>query len=62
MSDPAEMTLDELRLFLAPHIADAAVFDGWSDAAVAQASAIHGVDPAVARLAFPRGALDMIGA
>lgn len=58
----ADLTLPELRLALAPDVAAAAVFDGWSDAAVAQASAIHGVDPAVARLAFPRGALDMIGA
>ena len=55
-------TLDELRLALAPEIAAAAVFDGWTDARAAQAAALAGVDPAVARLAFPGGAMDMIGA
>lgn len=55
-----DRTLDELRLALAPEIARAAAFDGWSDAALCQAAALAGVDPAVARLAFPGGALDMI--
>jgi ubiquinone biosynthesis protein COQ9 len=57
-----DRTLDELRLALAPEIAGAAVFDGWNDAALAQAAALAGVDLAVARLAFPGGAMDMIGA
>lgn len=57
-----DRTLDELRLDLAPAIARAAVFDGWNDAALAQAAAQAGVDPAVARLAFPGGAMDMIAA
>ena len=57
-----ERTLDELRLALAPEIARAAVFDGWSDAALRQAADLTGVDPAVARLAFPDGAMDMISA
>jgi len=57
-----DRTLDELRLALAPEIARAAVFDGWSDAALAQSAALAGVDAAVARLAFPGGAMDMIGA
>ena len=57
-----DRTLDELRLALAPEVADAAVFDGWTDAALAQAAALAGVDPAVARLAFPGGAMDMIAA
>ena len=60
MSD--DRTLDELRIALAPEIARAAVFDGWTDAALAQAATLAGVDAAVARLAFPRGAMDMIGA
>ena len=60
--DPAEMTLGELRLFLAPHIADAAIFDGWSNAAVLEAARSAGADPDVARLAFKHGAMDMIGA
>ena len=57
-----DRTLDELRLALAPGVARAAVFDGWSDAALGQAAALAGVDAAVARLAFPGGALDMIDA
>lgn len=57
-----DATLDEIRLALAPALADAAVFDGWSAAAVSAAAAQHGVDPAVARLAFPGGAMDMIAA
>lgn len=66
MSDPAEMTLDELRLYLAPHIADAAVFDGWSVAALSEAARAAGADLDVARLAFREpgkdGAMGMIGA
>jgi ubiquinone biosynthesis protein COQ9 len=62
MASAADLTLDELRLELAPEIALAAIFDGWSDAAVMSASKAAGVDPAVARLAFPDGAMDMIAA
>ena len=57
-----DRTLDELRLALAPEIARAAVFDGWTEQALRQAAALAGVDPAVARLAFPGGAMDMIAA
>ncbi len=57
-----EPTLDELRLALAPEIARAAVFDGWSDQALRQAATLAGVAPEVARLAFPDGAMDMIAA
>lgn len=56
------MTLEELELALAPAIADAAVFDGWTDAALVSASEAEGVDPDVARLAYPGGAMDMIAA
>jgi ubiquinone biosynthesis protein COQ9 len=59
---PDDRTLDELRLALAPEIARAAVFDGWNDAALVRAASVGGVDPAVARLAFPGGAMDMIAA
>ena len=58
----ADLTLPELALALAPAIADAAVFDGWSDAAVTAAAQEANIDPAVARLTYPRGAIDMIGA
>ena len=57
-----DRTLDELRLALAPEIARAAVFDGWTEQALRQAAALAGVDPEVARLAFPGGAMDMIEA
>jgi ubiquinone biosynthesis protein COQ9 len=60
MAQAADLTLDELRLQLAPLIAEAAIFDGWSDTALRSASEAAGVDPAVARLAFPDGAMDMI--
>ena len=62
MSDLGDLTLDELRLALAPTIADSAVFDGWSDVAVIAAAEIAGVDADVAKLAFPGGAMDMIAA
>lgn len=58
----ADLTLDELKVALAPAIADAAVFDGWSDAALAAAAAQEGVDLDVARLAYRGGAMDMIAA
>jgi ubiquinone biosynthesis protein COQ9 len=57
-----DRTLDELRLALAPGIARAAVFDGWTEEALARAAEGEGVDPAVARLAFPGGPMDMIAA
>jgi ubiquinone biosynthesis protein COQ9 len=48
----ADLSLEDLRVLLAPHIAEAACFDGWSEAAVNEAAAITGVDPAAARFAF----------
>ena len=57
-----DMTLDELRLHLAPHSADAAVFDGWTETALAAAAEAAGADRDVARLAFKDGAMGMIGA
>lgn len=62
MVTATDLTLDELRIELAPQVAAAAIFDGWSDAALVSASEAAGVDPAVARLAFPGGAIDMIAA
>ncbi|MHA6334549.1 COQ9 family protein [Qipengyuania sp. CAU 1752] len=57
-----DLTLDELRLALAPAVADSAIFDGWSDAAVRMAADIEGVDPDVAKLAFKGGPMVMIKA
>ena len=57
-----EESLDGLRLALAPAIADAAAFDGWSKLAVASAASATGVDPATADYAFAGGAMAMIEA
>jgi len=62
MTDPAEMTLDELRSALAPLIPANAVFDGWGDRALAMAASQLGVPPERAKLAFPDGSLQMIDA
>ncbi len=59
---PADPTLDEIRAALAPLIAENAAFDGFGDAALADAAARVGVDADVARLAFPGGARDMVDA
>ena len=58
--DIADLTLDELRLALAPAIADAAIFDGWTDEAVTMAAQQMGADVDVARLAFKGGPIDMV--
>ena len=55
-------TLEDLRLALAPAIAEAASFDGWTAQAVAAAAAQLGVDPALAAFAFRDGAMTMIEA
>ena len=60
--DMSDMTLDELRLVMAPAIADAAIFDGWGDEALVMAAEQLGADIDVARLAFKGGAMDMIAA
>lgn len=61
--DVADLTLDELRLALAPAISDAAIFDGWSEAALEAAADQIGADRDVARLAFKDdGAFGMITA
>lgn len=54
MTDPSlpDLTLAELRLALAPALAQAAVFDGWSHAALRTAAAAQGHDPDMAELAF----------
>ena len=55
-------TLDALRVQLAPAIADAAAFDGWSADAVAQAAHVAGVEPQLAAFAFRDGQMAMITA
>ncbi|MEP1421033.1 MAG: COQ9 family protein [Erythrobacter sp.] len=63
--DFADMTLDELRVALAPEIAASAVFDGWNETALVAAAEMAGADVDVAKLAFPSGmsqSMDMIEA
>lgn len=60
MEEPA--TLEALRLQLAPVVADAAAFDGWSKEAVAHAAATAGVDGELAAFAFRDGPMAMIAA
>lgn len=52
MTDPADMTLDELKLALAPLIPSHAAFDGWTPAALAMAAAELGVPSDRAALVF----------
>ncbi len=62
--DYSDLTLDELRIALAPEIAASAIFDGWTETALVAAAEMAGadVDVDVAKLAFPGGAMDMIEA
>jgi ubiquinone biosynthesis protein COQ9 len=62
MTAPADMNLDELRAALAPRLAAHAAFDGWSETAIARAAAELGVPADRARLAYPKGAAQMIDA
>ncbi len=59
----ADLTpLAALRLRLALPVGENAVFDGWTAAAVNSAAGQLGIDPAQARLAFPKDAPRMIEA
>ncbi len=60
MTDVADMTLDELRVALAPHLAPNAAFDGWTAKAVDAAADAIGADRDVARLAVPGKPVEMI--
>lgn len=60
--DMRDLALDDLRIALAPDIADAAAFDGWSEEAVRGAARLRGVDGDVAVYAFADGPMAMIGA
>lgn len=62
MADPGDLTLEQLRCELAPAIAAAAAFDGWSRDAVVNAARQAGVDPDVAAFAFEDGPMAMIAA
>jgi ubiquinone biosynthesis protein COQ9 len=59
LADPG---LDEMRGMLAAELPHHAGFDGWTPVALELAASATGIDPAIARLAFPGGAIDMIDA
>jgi len=54
--------LESLRLKLALPVGENAAFDGWSAKAVEAAAAQTGIDPAQARLAFPKEQSAMVDA
>jgi ubiquinone biosynthesis protein COQ9 len=54
--------LERLRARLALEVGENAVFDGWTGQAVESAAAKLDIDPAQARLAFPKTKLGMIDA
>ena len=60
MAEPTPLAAVRSRLALA--VGENAVFDGWTDKAVESAAGQLGIDPAVARLAFPRNQLGRIDA
>ena len=60
MAGSADPSLDALRVRLAPAIAEAAAFDGWSMAAVEVAAQASATDPELARFAFRDGPMAMI--
>ncbi len=58
----ADMTLDELKPILAATLPSDAAFDGWNARALSATAERIGVDPKVAALVFPHGAVEMIDA
>lgn len=63
MTQPVmDMTLDELRPVLVDALLPHVAFDGWSGAALKAAAGTAGVPEDRARLVFPAGEADMIGA
>ena len=60
MEDPSP--LQKLRERMALAVGENAVFDGWGRDAVESAAVKLGIDPAQARLAFPKTQAGMIDA
>ncbi len=54
--------LENLRLKLALAVGENAAFDGWTQKAIDSAAAKTGIDPAQARLAFPKQPAQMVDA
>ena len=57
-----ELTLDELRPLLGAALPADAAFDGWTPRALEATAARLQLNPAIAALVFPKGAVDMIDA
>ena len=57
--DLSDLTLDELRLALAPAVADAAIFDGWTSEAVANAARHGHASSVTARIVLAEGTLTL---
>ena len=62
MTEPLDMTLDELREALAERLPEEAVFEGWTEKALDATAATLGVPADRARLAFTGGAGQMVDA
>ena len=62
MTDPNDMTLDELRAALAERLPEEAAFEGWSEKALDATAARIGVPADRARLAFAGGGGQMVDA
>ena len=62
MSITTPTPLESLRLKLALPVGENAAFDGWNAKAVEAAAAQAGIDPAQARLAFPKNQAEMVDA
>lgn len=62
MTDPDDMTLDELRQALIERLPEEAVFEGWDEKALDAAATAIGVPNDRARLAFAGGAGQMVDA
>jgi ubiquinone biosynthesis protein COQ9 len=58
--DLNDMTLDELRPVLSAALPADAAFDGWTPRALTVAAARLGINPKIAALVYPGGAMDMI--
>jgi ubiquinone biosynthesis protein COQ9 len=62
MTGSPDLTLDEMRPRLAGAMLPHVPFDGWTEKALSAAARDLGIDPQVARLAFPGGAAAMVEA
>jgi len=62
VTDPNDMTLEELRAALAERLPEEAVFEGWTEKALDAAAAVLGVPADRAHLAFAGGAGQMVDA